>query len=207
MDMMARRRAMMQARQASSGRLPSGYTEYEYIEATGTQYINTGYVPTNDTEIHAITMRTAVQSWQKWDWGVIGGPKVLTAGAYWSWGSANDKQASNYNPDTPYGPFVVKVNKNGVYDSLGTLRGNFGTLTWTEGNLPIFLFCGNYSGTADKFCKVRFYYWAAYENGTKMVEFIPALRRSDNELGLYETVSGTFFTNAGSGVFTGAALA
>lgn len=207
MDLMLLRRAMMAARRAESGPLPAGYTEYEYIESTGTQYINTGYVPTADTEIHVTSLRTAVQSWQAYDWGVSPTPKCLSACQYFAWGSASNKTLSNYNPDIPYGVMTVVVNKNGGYDALGTLRGNFGNPTWVEGNLPIFLFCVNRSGSAVSFSKVKIYHWAAYENGTKMVEFIPALRRSDNALGLYETVSGTFFTNAGSGVFTGAALA
>ena len=31
--------------------LPSGYTRLEYIETTGTQYINTGFVPNQDSRI------------------------------------------------------------------------------------------------------------------------------------------------------------
>ena len=31
--------------------LPSGYTQVEYIQSSGTQYINTGYTPNNNTRI------------------------------------------------------------------------------------------------------------------------------------------------------------
>ena len=34
--------------QDAGGRLPSGYTELQYIESTGTQYIDTGITPTQD---------------------------------------------------------------------------------------------------------------------------------------------------------------
>lgn len=30
--------------------LPSGYTQLEYIESTGTQYIDTGIIPTDETK-------------------------------------------------------------------------------------------------------------------------------------------------------------
>lgn len=206
MDMMARRRAMMLARQASSGRLPSGFTEYEYIEATGTQYINTGYIPTADTEIVCTFMRTASQSYHAAEFGVSPTPKAIAAGDYWGWGNAADKQGT-YHPDDIFGLLTIRVNISGVYNLIGAKAVNFGTVTWTSGSLPIYLLARNNGGNADRLAKEKLYHWAAYENGTKMVEFIPALRRSDNELGLYETVSGTFFTNAGSGVFTGAALA
>lgn len=205
MDLMLLRRAMMAARRAESGPLPAGYTEYEYIESTGTQYINTGYVPTADTEIVCTFMRTAAQSYNACEFGVTPTPKAIAAGTYFGWGSASDKQGS-YHPDEAFGAFTIRVNNQGVFNLLGTKAVNFGTTTWTSGSLPIFLMARNNGGNADRFAKEKLYYWAAYETGTKMVEFIPALRRSDNALGLYETVSGTFFTNAGSGVFTGAAL-
>ena len=32
--------------------------------------------------------------------------------------------------------------------------------------------------------------------------FVPALRNSDNKPGMYDTVTGTFYTNAGSGEFS-----
>jgi len=186
--------------------LPSGYTEYEYIEATGTQYINTGYIPVATTEVHATIERTAVQNFYASDWGVTPTPKALTAGGYWSWGSATDKSSQAYSPDIPFGPLTVRVNRNGVYDLFGNLAVNFGTVTWTSGQLPIFLFARNNNGNVDRKSKLKIYYWAAYENGSKIVEFIPAMRNSDNVLGFYETVNGVFFTNAGDGAFTGGAF-
>lgn len=35
-------------------RLPSGYTELEYIESSGTQYVDTGVVPNNKGGVHYI---------------------------------------------------------------------------------------------------------------------------------------------------------
>ena len=187
--------------------LPTGYTEYEYLEATGTQYINTGYVPNADTEVRYISERTASQSYSAADWGVTPTPKAVIAGAYWSWGSAVDKTNNTvFNPDWPWGPMQVRVNIEGVYNPLGTKAINFETVTWTSGDLPIFLMARNNNGSVDRKCKVRIYYWAAFENNTKMIELIPAMRKSDSVLGMYETVSGSFLTNAGTGTFVGGAF-
>ena len=186
--------------------LPSGYTPYEYIESTGTQYIDTGYVPTADTEIVATTMRTSNRGYNYSDWGCrVDPPYTLYSGSYWRWGSAADKQATNLNSDIPYGPQTYRVNIQGVYDSLGAKKCDFGTVTWTSGTNTIYLFCSHENGSASRHSKVKFYYWAASENGVKQVEFIPAMRDADSVLGFYETVSGNFFTNAGSGTFTGGA--
>jgi hypothetical protein len=183
--------------------LPSAYEEFEYIEATGTQYINTGYVPNADTEVRYTSERTASQSYDAADWGVTPTPKAQVASMYWGWGSASDKSNPRFNPDSPWGPMTARVDKTGVYNLLGAKVVDFGTVTWTSGVLPIYLFCRNNNGTAERMCKLKIYYWAAFENNTKMIELIPAMRKSDSVLGMYETVSGSFLTNAGTGTFVG----
>lgn len=40
-----------------------------------------------------------------------------------------------------------------------------------------------------------------YNNDVLIRDFVPAMRKSDNVVGLYDRVSGTFFTNAGTGSF------
>ena len=42
----------------------------------------------------------------------------------------------------------------------------------------------------------------AYKNGVLVGDFIPARRKSDGVIGMYDAVSGTFYTNAGTGDFT-----
>ena len=44
--------------QDAGGRLPSGYTELQYIESTGTQYINTGFQPNQNTRVTATAYLT-----------------------------------------------------------------------------------------------------------------------------------------------------
>lgn len=39
---------------SAKNRLPSGYTELEYIESSGTQYVDTGVVPNNKGGVHYI---------------------------------------------------------------------------------------------------------------------------------------------------------
>lgn len=38
--------------------------------------------------------------------------------------------------------------------------------------------------------------------GSRLIDLIPCYRKSDNVVGMYDIVSGTFFTSAGSGIFT-----
>lgn len=47
----------------------------------------------------------------------------------------------------------------------------------------------------------RVYYTRLFLNSSLLVNFIPCYRKSDNEIGMYDTVSKTFFTNQGTGTF------
>ena len=49
---------------------------------------------------------------------------------------------------------------------------------------------------------MRIYYFKIYENGVLVRNYVPCYRISDGVIGLYETVTGTFVTNAGEGTFT-----
>lgn len=48
----------------------------------------------------------------------------------------------------------------------------------------------------------RFFYFAQYRNEVLLSKVVPAKRKSDNIIGLYDEVNRVFYTNAGSGSFT-----
>ena len=66
---------------AFSANLPSGYTELEYIESTGTQWIDTGYIP-NITD----TLTTVIKS-----------PSTLpTSGVYYLYGTRDAYKVNGF---------------------------------------------------------------------------------------------------------------
>lgn len=86
-----------------------------------------------------------------------------------------------------------------------TRNGNF-----SSSYLPLKIFCGTNAGSTGTRNAPRYFsnsrleeYFRISQNDNLIAEFIPARRISDDELGLYETVSETFFTNQGAGTFTG----
>ena len=48
----------------------------------------------------------------------------------------------------------------------------------------------------------RIYYVKIWDNGTLIRDFVPAVRKSDNEIGMYDRVNDVFYTNDGTGTFT-----
>ena len=61
---------------------------------------------------------------------------------------------------------------------------------------------GYWSNTAKYVSEYRLFYFLHRRNGVDLLELIPCYRKSDNVIGMYDLVSGTFFTNAGTGTFT-----
>lgn len=48
----------------------------------------------------------------------------------------------------------------------------------------------------------RLYYFYFNQDGTDVFNMVPCYRKSDNEIGMYDLVSKTFYANAGTGAFT-----
>ena len=60
------------------------------------------------------------------------------------------------------------------------------------------------NGTAADKASVKLYTFTIYNYSAKIMDLIPVKRIADDEIGLYDIVSKTFFTNAGTGSFGGA---
>ena len=77
------------------------------------------------------------------------------------------------------------------------------TTTLTSSDQSLYLFAGHRvsPNSAHWFFTGRIYYLQITDGMNTVRNFIPARRNSDGVLGMYDTVSNTFFTNAGTGEF------
>ena len=187
----------------SSG-LPSGYKAVEYIESTGTQYIDTGFKPNQNTRMEVKFNASSLSA----DRFVFGARTTATSKAFAAYVKSDGKIYSNYrtyNTNSGYTytanqDVTVDLNKNKFYVD-GTLKtthssGNF----TTDYNLTLFGL--NTSGGVQSGFVGKIYYAKLYDNGTLIRDFIPAYRMSDGEVGLYDKVTGAFYTNQGTGTFS-----
>ena len=183
--------------------LPTEYTQLEYIASTsGTgQYINTGIVPTINAKAR-----------------VVFAPTSRASTGYW--GARNDPNrfcCTTFNPGAEFSVGMTvsswPVNRttctlDTVYDCVmangyANVDGTEYTETAVEsfGNAGYFVLGGSASGQGLQFAAVRFYVCQLWESNVLVFNGIPAKRNSDNALGMYDTVSGAFLTNAGAGTF------
>ncbi len=179
--------------------LPSGYTPVEYLQATGTQFINTGINPSNKTKITVdanLTSAYSIFGCQK-----SGGSKFNNTGSgsndYFYWGTGGNFGTSQRNGRTVYTlDSAGKGYKNGVLWGTSSVAGT----TWSI-DLPIYLFARNSDGSINDAGTVTIYSACIWEDSTLKRAYVPC-KNSSGTLGMYDTVEGKFYTNGGSGSFT-----
>ena len=187
--------------------LPSGYTQVEYIESGGAQYIDTGFKPNQDTRVIADIQMVAENSLAAND---IFGARTSASSKVFAvqWNTANNQFQHFYNngyDNLDFGNFdirqAVEMNKN-----VFTLNGVTHTRTYAsfQCSYSLYIFAVNNAGSAQFYSNMRLYSCLIYDNGTLIRDYVPCLH--DGTAGLYDMVNGVFYTNAGTGSFaTGAA--
>lgn len=184
--------------------LPSGYRELSYIKSSGTQYIDTGFVPNQNTridmdiEILSTTAKVSVlfgvrTSDFKAPWfGVV----YLETSLRSDYGSAK----LNLTPAAMHDRTTLSHNKN-VFTFGGVSVTNTAS-TFTCGN-SLFLLAYSNGGTSGNPTSAKLYSCKIYDNGTLVRDYVPAKRTSDSVVGLYDLQNDVFYTNAGTGEFVG----
>ena len=173
--------------------LPAAYTELEYIESSGTQYIDTGVVPTvaNGTEIY-LKMAYAATTAQNAT-GANNNLNVMVSSGKWRLNAVVTSVSAVIDEVVE---FVLKQTSSGRYYSINNESG-YGTSN--AGNNHFCL--GVLSGVTTYTIAAKFYKCSIKENDTIIKNLVPAKRNSDGVIGMYDKVSGTFFTNSGTGEF------
>lgn len=173
--------------------LPSGYTKLEYIESSDTQYIDTGIKPDVNTKIEAIIGRNSQ---------LITSDNGIFGTGYFGCRWASDSVLRGGFGTTDWtNTNVTQLDKNNIQFETGNFKYNSEMLSVRTGSSfgsnSILLFAIT---TANK-SATRLYSFAIYQNNVLVRDFIPAKNSSD-VVGMYDTISQTFFTNAGTGTFT-----
>jgi len=199
------------------GRLPAGYTELAYLKGDGSAYINTGFKTQQvDKLVGKVAFETLGSSNQ-----YIAGSRVTTASTSTAIGYA--VYASSHGGFTYY-PAAWPTNSVGVAITanqiisfetyIGTSSQSFtvdgvlknsGTATISKGtsSMTLTLF-GLHTDSNIQYAVAgtRIYAMTLYFNGSKIAEYVPAMRDQDSVVGMYDLVSDSFLTNAGSGTFS-----
>lgn len=181
--------------------LPGGYTELEYIQSSGTQYVDTGLKPNQDFGVTIDFQMTTVSGWQC------------------IFGAANSAQNADeygvWHNGTNFGFYYASTNV--TVSAAATARHLFvcskntitvdgaaaGSPAYTsfQTNYPLLLGAINYAGSKMYGSQIKIYSAKIYQNGSLVRDFIPC-KNAAGVIGLWDDVNSVFYQNAGSGVFT-----
>lgn len=195
--------------------LPSTYSPIEYLQFTGTQYIDTGAIVDSNTGFDITFEVLNGQSSSPYYnlFGVRGNDSSGGTGETQNFFRIDTIPVdSNSGTEFKYGSTIYnsgikdtsKINiklLNKVYTKPdGSTITVAGTITT---GLSMYIGCINKAGSAyGNKASMKLYRFKIYNGSTLAHDFIPVQRVSDKVLGLYDLKTSTFKTNLASGVFT-----
>ena len=188
--------------------LPSGYTELGYIQSTGTQYINTGFMPNQDTRVAMDCDILEVKN--QYADSLFGCRVSASSKAYYlfsiGYSSTSEQWQSGYNNGSVVGQLnrigrhTIDKNKNETTIDSVTIQSTYAAFQCSD-KMMLFALMQNGALSTDKFAIIKLYSCQIYDNGTLVRNFIPC-KNPSGEIGLYDAVNGQFYANAGTGAFT-----
>ena len=195
------------------GRLPYK-RRLEYLESTGTQWIDSGWYLREASSTFEIEVLCAPSTPQRGNWCAICGVNRGSSGEkqyyliqlYLNTVNKitfhNSDANVSLNSQVEVAPFLCKMQYDGAYSTRCSVNGEeLGTITGTISDrdtttMPIF----KAAAALDQRIKAKLYYFRLREEGKLVRDFIPVLDWSDIAC-MYDNVSKGFFYNAGTGTF------
>ena len=183
--------------------LPEGYLQLSYIQGSGTQYIDTGFKPNNNTRVVM-----DVASVAEGTFAFFGTRDTETTNAYILWQLSSTSIRSDYGAkqvqqtvDSTENRVVIdKHEASCMYGSI-SIENESATFSCTNNLL---LFTTSTGGTVDeRKASAKLYSCKIYDDDLLIRNFVPVKNDSD-QVGLYDLIEEKFYANAGTGAFTGA---
>ena len=200
--------------------LPSGYQKVQYLENTSTAYIITDVLPSETLGFDCDFMPFGAYTNQTNQFGCIFGGRKASVNNDFQLTTWTDFTQSGGTLTYRHGTFrwgggqidagmvgqnvrQVSQYRNKVYTGPDGVVVNISAYTWASDRRPIYLFALNSNGTpAQQGPGCRIYGIKFYDGDDLIRDYIPAKRKSDQALGMYERITKQFITKSGTGDFT-----
>lgn len=177
----------------------SGYTQVDYVEATGSSHVDIGFKPTSKTRIECAF---AYQNYTTQQY-LLGNADSdnLTIGFYingntsfaWAYQNTSGNWQSLFTCiDTDIHSLTIdseagEVRLDGLTKTMGTTRSNT-----SSRNLSLF---GRNTGS--NYSRARIYYFELVDNSYIKRQMVPCRRNSDSVYGFYDLIDNVFYTATG----------
>ena len=181
-----------------AGATEETYTRLTYIECTGEQYINTGYVVQEDDVIEMMYISTSTTSADKALFGCYDDNGNIWFSIYSNTGYVRFGSSASASITNARMTYKLTMKKSSVVlDSGNSATPNYVGLP----QVPLYLFARNNKNTGVGmygYCRCMSF---SIKNGSGEIvrDMWPCKRDSDGAIGMIDLVSGQFFANEGSG--------
>lgn len=185
------------------GLLPNSYQKVEYIESTGSQYIDTDYIPNQSTRV--VVDFESTGSGLRALFGARYDTHTNIFGIWIDERSIYPTFDNNlYRDNTVYicprQRLIYDMNRNKFIVSDRTVE--LDCSKEFDSGCPLTILTFNTKNNKDSRRAIgRLYSFLIWNNDILVRNLIPCYRKSDNEIGMYDLVDGVFYTNQGTDVF------
>ena len=182
----------------------------EYLESDGTQYIDTGIYPDQNTKVEFVATPTEADLTAAW----FGGRSSYGSNSFVFWQSSNNQMRSDYDTGFDFlsGLTLSSGTQYTVVMDKGSVKvNNTQYLSRSTGNFKsptsmVFFATKSQSdssmdastGVDNRKAKLKFYSAKIYDNGTLVRDFIPVIDHASIPC-LYDKVTDTLYYNLNSG--------
>lgn len=183
------------------------YTPVEYLESTGTQYIDTNYKPNGNTIIELKYQTPTQKTTQQ---GIFGARDKGDKRFSLFTGSVKDGFQADYGTNGSLSVYnqnipgvdgtainVIKMSNSFIINNNEIKKISKGIF---QNSQNMYLFANNNNGIAQLPMKGYIWYFKIYEGATLVRDYIPVID-SSNRPCLYDKVEDKFYYNEGSGEF------
>ncbi len=181
----------------------SKYRYVNYLESTGEQWIDTGYVYKTDPKIEM-----AINPTQTKDMFICGNrgrntpfvfnPDVSNSNAIVNYIYGEESWKQMPSTSMKLGKWI-KISFGKAYKENGTLIKSIAeTYDFSTNTLSIYLFHANGGGTA-YISTVKMGFCRIFDGSSLVRNYVPCLRSSDNKPGMFDTVNNVFYVNQATG--------
>lgn len=181
--------------------LPDGYKQVKYIESSGTQYIDTGYVPNNNTKVDIKFMGVNNTATVVPLFGARTTAEKATYTTFYKAGSDGRVDYGKYSPSAP----TIQFRGNNLYTFVKDKEKNYLDGEYVNSNDPMEFSCSypmyinsiNTAGTPSATgLKGKLYYTKIYDNNKLVRDLVPVVKKASKNLWDEQLENGTLNENA-----------
>ena len=199
-------RQLMMRSKGGGSPIPAQYEVVDYIQSSGSQYIDTGLYPNQDYGA-VVSFKYIAQgfvfgaelNWSNQSFDLIPSYDGVT---YVYYNSTSFRYYGTMNTTSLYTCDVKKGAGKLYKDEVLVYEHNEATRIFTS-SYKLVLFALNRGGSIREYGKIKMYACDIYENDVVLRSFVPVFDTINQVYGLYDVVGQQFYGNSGSGNFTG----